>query len=175
MIKCMVIIVPSVGLLLLLVLLGGRNYYELRIGSPPVADVPRPYPLRKWTLSHENISPGRRRGLSMCFEGTLFAKKNMDHDIQKENLLMLKEFLEELHVEYYLDAGTLLGAVRDKGFITGDTDADLMITLDGADTIRRHRDKLEDMGFVMWRDRTCKELSIRVFLLNPQRRVHRLL
>ena len=52
----------------------------------------------------------------------------MNNDIQKENLLLLKEFLESQNIRYYIDCGTLLGAVRDKDLIKGDTDADVMIS-----------------------------------------------
>ena len=58
----------------------------------------------------------------------LYNKKTMNNDIQKENLLLLKEFLESQNIRYYIDCGTLLGAVRDKDLIKGDTDADVMIS-----------------------------------------------
>ena len=47
----------------------------------------------------------------------LFSKKIMDNRVQKENLLILKEFLESQKIRYYIDCGTLLGAIRDKNFI----------------------------------------------------------
>tara|TARA_Y100000814_G_scaffold286220_1_gene255015 strand:+ start:536 stop:2110 length:1575 start_codon:yes stop_codon:yes gene_type:complete len=39
----------------------------------------------------------------------------------------IKNFLDDQNVPFWLDAGTLLGAVRDKGFIKGDNDIDISV------------------------------------------------
>lgn len=83
---------------------------------------------------------------------SLFSKKNMDHEIQKENLLLLKEFLYSQNIRYYIDCGTMLGAVRDKDLIKGDTDADIMISKPSVKDIRKKRHLLEKMGFISFRN-----------------------
>ena len=73
----------------------------------------------------------------------------MKYDIEKDNveyfktchsaLLVLLKFLHELcvknNIKYTLESGTLLGAIRDKGFIPWDDDADVTL-------IREEYDKL---------------------------------
>lgn len=52
-------------------------------------------------------------------------------EVQKEEIAMLKalvEFLEEKQIQYFIWGGTLLGAVRHKGFIPWDDDIDLAMT-----------------------------------------------
>lgn len=85
-------------------------------------------------------------------KSSLFNKKTMDHDIQKENLLLLKEFLYSQNIRYYIDCGTMLGAVRDKDLIKGDTDADIMISKPSVKDIRKNRHLLEKMGFISFRN-----------------------
>ena len=60
--------------------------------------------------------------------------KPMSHkEIQGVLLNLLKEFkhfCEEYNLTYYLDGGTLLGAVRHQGFIPWDNDADVVMPFD---------------------------------------------
>jgi len=53
--------------------------------------------------------------------------KRIDKKLAAENLLLLKKFLELRNVSFGLIAGTLLGAVREKDFISHDEDIDLFI------------------------------------------------
>lgn len=85
-------------------------------------------------------------------ETKLWKKNTMDHDVQTENLKILKEFLESRNISYFIDCGTLLGAVRDNNIIKGDTDADIQITQGGLDKLREDIKELEDVGFIAWRN-----------------------
>ncbi|RLF45878.1 MAG: hypothetical protein DRN09_01115, partial [Thermoplasmata archaeon] len=49
----------------------------------------------------------------------------MDEKVAVEALRQVKEILDKYGVEYWLDSGTLLGAVRDGKFIPWDGDIDL--------------------------------------------------
>jgi len=51
----------------------------------------------------------------------------MNRKIQKELLLSLKQLLEGNEIFFWLDFGTLLGAVREKGFIEHDDDMDISL------------------------------------------------
>ena len=83
----------------------------------------------------------------------LFSKGFMDHNIQRENLLLLKDILDYHGIQYFIDCGTLLGAVRDQGFIKGDLDADINMS---RNDMKRLREKvipeLEQSGFISFRN-----------------------
>ena len=51
----------------------------------------------------------------------------IDKKTSTENLLILKKVFDENNLTFYLANGTLLGSVRDKDFIDGDTDTDICI------------------------------------------------
>lgn len=86
-------------------------------------------------------------------QNKLFHKtKPMDRDIQVENLLLLKRFLDAYSIKYYIDAGTLLGAVREQGLIEGDTDADMSMSEVDLNRFRSHLPELEQLGFISFRN-----------------------
>lgn len=47
--------------------------------------------------------------------------------IQLESLVILKEFCNKHHLKYYLGFGTLIGAIRHKGYIPWDDDIDVIM------------------------------------------------
>lgn len=51
--------------------------------------------------------------------------KRIDKEVATENLILLKTILDKYQVSFGLIAGTLLGAVREKDFISHDEDIDL--------------------------------------------------
>lgn len=53
--------------------------------------------------------------------------KVIDKEKAAKNLHILKELLDKYNVEFQLAYGTLLGAVRDKDFISHDEDCDLIV------------------------------------------------
>lgn len=66
----------------------------------------------------------------------------------KEALEVSAKVLKELGLKFWLDTGTLLGAVRDGGFIEGDFDIDLGLFLGGLDADELWQE-LEKAGFEM--------------------------
>lgn len=61
---------------------------------------------------------------------TIFRPNGMDKSISKDNLLILKKIFDDNNLRFHLIDGTLLGAIRDKDFITGDSDTDIRINFE---------------------------------------------
>lgn len=92
-----------------------------------------------------------------------------DKIIQKELLLILKiidNICKEENLIYMIYAGTLLGAVREKGFIEWDDDADIMMPRSSYDVFEECCEKyLNSEGlFLDYHDRVPKV----AFIKNPQ-------
>ena len=71
-------------------------------------------------------------------------------DIQLEELNILREFCrvcEALNLRYYLTAGTLLGAVRHRGFIPWDDDIDIAMPREDYDRLSRHWREVLSPGY----------------------------
>lgn len=82
----------------------------------------------------------------------LFSKKYMNHEIQEENLLLLNIFFKDFGIqEYFIDCGTLLGAVREGKIIKGDTDADISLCTTSLHTLKENINTLRLLGFIDFR------------------------
>jgi phosphorylcholine metabolism protein LicD len=64
-----------------------------------------------------------------------------------ESLKQIKNLFEEHSIEYWLDTGTLLGAVREKKFIEWDYDVDIGTWTDNLLQITNIFDKIRKLGF----------------------------
>ncbi len=73
-------------------------------------------------------------------------QRRLLHSSGKEVMQKLKEAFEELNIPYWLEYGTLLGAYRDKNFISNDLDIDLGLFL--SDSSPLVAKKLAEKGFV---------------------------
>jgi len=76
----------------------------------------------------------------------------MNLKIQEENLLILHKFFKKHTLEYFIDCGTLLGAIRENGLIKGDQDADFSISKNSLEKLRDNLPELEKLGFVSFRN-----------------------
>lgn len=67
-------------------------------------------------------------------------------EIQEINFLLLKELrrvCDENNIQYFIDSGTLIGAIREKDFIPWDDDADVVF-------LRPEFEKLKKLGPSVW-------------------------
>lgn len=69
--------------------------------------------------------------------------------IQLEILLDIAKFCEEHHLRYYLGAGTLIGAVRHKGYIPWDDDIDIIMPRPDYIKFINLYNKKEDMRYTV--------------------------
>ncbi len=70
--------------------------------------------------------------------------------VQEQGILALKDAVEVLEAHqicYWIDAGTLLGILRDEEFVEDDTDIDIAIIIDNAEDLYK---VLEDNGYNIW-------------------------
>lgn len=73
-------------------------------------------------------------------------------EVQKGSLEILKkidEICNQLNLKYYLAYGTLIGAIRHKGFIPWDDDVDIMMPRKDYDSLVQyfidHKEELKDL------------------------------
>jgi len=72
-------------------------------------------------------------------------------EVCKRNLLDVKELLDDLHIDFWLMYGTLLGAIRDKAFIEHDTDIDIGLHDENKYLMERVVLALKEKGFELIR------------------------
>ena len=81
--------------------------------------------------------------------------KNLNCDIALENLVIISDFLsKENDIKYCLFFGTLLGFVRQEGFIAHDEDTDIALFNISEDFVARLKKKLIKEEFYIFRDTT---------------------
>ena len=77
--------------------------------------------------------------------------KKLDLKIAKKNLLEFKKILDKHQIRFGLIGGTLLGAIRDKGFIPHDHDIDLFMLKEHQEQILLVLHTLRENGFEVGR------------------------
>ena len=81
--------------------------------------------------------------------------ENLNPDISLENLVFVSDFLsKEINIKYCLFFGTLLGFVRQEGFIAHDQDTDIALFDISEDFIARLKKKLIKEEFYIFREDT---------------------
>ncbi len=87
------------------------------------------------------------------FEPKFFATggKLIDKVVSKENLFLFKSVMEVNGIPFSLAYGTLLGAIRDKDFITHDEDTDVAILKEDESAFLSVLFALQEKGFVVGR------------------------
>jgi hypothetical protein len=85
-------------------------------------------------------------------------RSDYELEIRKKEFLRICFLLDELEIRYFLLAGTFLGAVRDKGFISWDWDVELGVFSDEViNKIDKLMQKIENIGFKI--DKYSSKLS----------------
>lgn len=78
-------------------------------------------------------------------------------EIKKEIILIMDEFhaiSEKLHLTYALSSGSLLGAIRHKGFIPWDDDMDIIMPREDYDFLLEYYKKNESNEFLLMTPKT---------------------
>jgi len=92
--------------------------------------------------------------ISICIGG-----ENLNEEIAKNVLFELKDILDNHNIEYWLTWGTLLGAVRDKKFIEGDNDIDLISTESNFPKFKAIIEEIVDKGFKVTTNQKVAEIT----------------
>lgn len=77
--------------------------------------------------------------------------KQIDKEIADENLILLKKLFDSLNIKFQLAYGTLLGAVREKDFISHDEDIDLALLDEEREKLLSNIQILRNHGFEICR------------------------
>lgn len=79
------------------------------------------------------------------------ASSGMDMTVARDNLFAIADVLDGAGLKYFLFFGTLLGAIRERGFIAHDTDTDLGVFREFSDRFAEVRTAAEALGFKVLR------------------------
>lgn len=82
------------------------------------------------------------------------------HEDAREVLFLMQDVLSECNIKMHLSYGTLLGAVRDKDFIKGDLDVDIMI--DDEESLFNSLPYMHSKGLTLVRAKTGNTYSFRI-------------
>ena len=77
--------------------------------------------------------------------------KVMNQEIGRDNLLIFKRLADKAGLRFSLAYGTLLGAIREHGFIPHDEDIDLAILQEDIETFKNLLWDLREEGFEVMR------------------------
>ena len=88
--------------------------------------------------------------------------ENIKHPMV-DTLCLVKKFLDKQKVAFWLDFGTLLGAVREGGFIAWDHDIDIGTWATNTDAVCKLCEKLQEKGFVFSLTSSHRMLLVREF------------
>ena len=97
------------------------------------------------------------------------------HEIVLRMLKIIDEICEKENISYFMQGGTLLGAIREKGFIPWDDDADVMMHREDFDKFEQCcKEPLEAAGFYFnYTDRVPKvcmrekpEVRVDIFIID---------
>jgi phosphorylcholine metabolism protein LicD len=74
-------------------------------------------------------------------------KRKSVHTFGLESLMLVKEAFKEINREFWLDYGTLLGAIREKDFIGHDADIDVATFFTGNEDAKKLEASMKKRGF----------------------------
>ena len=85
------------------------------------------------------------------------------HRVSYRALQMVDSLCKKYDISYFLMTGTVLGAVRHKGFIPWDDDIDIGMTVNNYDKFIKHAKELNQIEHYFWSSTETNELHPRFF------------